>query len=111
MKNLILALLLATLPLAGCKSGPPVTTHTQVMRSLNLVALSVHGALNTYGILFRAGKLTPDQIAKVREAKDKYTVAFQAALFVADFNVNAPASTQVQEAAAVINSLVATFSK
>ena len=81
------------------------------MRSLNTVALSVHGALNTYGILFRAGKLSHEQIQQVHYAKDRYTAIMQAAIYAADFNTNASASTQVEEVAAVLISLITTFSK
>lgn len=79
------------------------------MRSLNTVALAVHGSLNTYGILYRAGRLTPKEIAEVRAAKEKYTVVMQAAIYAADFNTAAPAGSQVEDAAAVLINLIATF--
>lgn len=81
--TLSLVLLVAWMPVAitGCTNNTaPVSAKTQAGRSLETVAVAVAGAMNVYGELFRAGKITDKARADITAKYGQYQAASRAAV-------------------------------
>ena len=108
---LLLAFCLALSPLAlttGCGTSQ-LTSRAIAGRSLETVAVGVNGAMNTYGVLYRAGKVSIEQQADVRLKYTQYQASANTALrLLGTDKANAP--IEVQALADDLIALIATFS-
>jgi hypothetical protein len=78
-------------------------------KSLETVATAVHGAMNTYGILYRAGKVSPEKRTEILAAYASYQQAATLARTALDYDTSRPSTPQVNALAdkliALINQL------
>lgn len=72
------ALLGAIILFFGVGCSTKITPKTQAARSLETVAVAVHGAMNTYGVLYRAGQVDAATRARVTRQYELYQIAAQA---------------------------------
>jgi hypothetical protein len=104
--GLLLAVPVAT---TGCKTQN-VSVRTQAGKSLETVAAGVNAAMNTYGVLYRAGKITPTTQSAVSLKYAQYQSAANTALDLLG-NDQASAPINVQLLAQDLVTLISTLSK
>ena len=106
---LLFLLLLSPVVFTGCQA-PTVSARTQAARSLETVAVAVNGAMNTYGVLYRAGQVDAATRARVTRQYELYQVSANAALTLLG-TMQAPAPEEVQRLANDVIALIATLQK
>lgn len=77
----------------GCAG--PESARTTVGKSLESVGVGVHSAMNSYGVLYRANRVSPQKRAEILMAYERYQEAATLARMALDYNTAAPATPQV----------------
>ena len=109
MKRLILCAVLCVAPVmytTGCKTGANQSVQIVSYKTLSSVQTGVKASLNTYGMLYRAGKLNQSQVDNVRAAYAKYQIARLNATDAAQLDLEQPASVVVLELATILTDII-----
>lgn len=106
MTPIYLAVVLAVL----AQACAPATPAKRVAQGLETIAVTVKASMNTFGILYRAGKVSEPQKEYVLQSYAKYQTAMalaEQALRLLPPNTDPPdLETPVREAASVVTSMV-----
>lgn len=86
-----------------------VACKTTSYKTLKTVAVSVDAALDVYGEAYRAGKITPEQREKIKEAHLKYQAAMGTAIAAARLDLSKPAPEELVSLAASLIATISTF--
>lgn len=104
---LLFLLLLSPVAFTGCQA-PSVSARTQAARSLETVAVAVNGAMNTYGVLYRAGQVDAAARARITRQYELYQASANTALALLG-TLQAPAPAEVQRLADDVIALITTM--
>jgi len=102
MKRFLLLLLVLSLASA-------VACRTTSYKTLRSVATAVDAALKVYHDAYQAGKITPDQRAKIKAAHLKYQVAMNTAIATAQLDLSRSAPADLVAAATSLVVTINTF--
>lgn len=97
-----LGMLLLLLP-AGCKHLSP---RANAFASLEATQSAVHEGMNTYGALYRAGRIEAERAVKVREAHRAYVIGYDVALAALGFDTKAATPDTVRALAIQLLTLI-----
>lgn len=89
--------------------GGTVACKTTSYKTLRTVATGVDAALKVYGDAYKAGKITPDQRAKIKDAHLKYQASMNTAIAAAKLDYDKPAPPELVSLAMSLISTINTF--
>jgi hypothetical protein len=98
---LLLLLVLGLATAVGCRSTSYKTIRT--------VATAVDAALKVYGDAYQAGKITPEQRAKIKVAHVKYQASMNTAIATAQLDLSRSAPADLVAAATSLVATINTF--
>ena len=103
---LLVVLVAFALPniITGCAA--PVSSRTMAGRSLETITTGVHAAMNTYGVLYRAKKVSEADRANILAVYEDYQEAATLANVALNYDQSKPTGPQVEALADTLIALI-----